>query len=41
MVKDIATGAGSPRFDYGTTEIACGVANGSPQLQRFFGAVLH
>ena len=34
-----AIGAGGLRFDYRTGQIGRSVANGSPPLQRFFGAV--
>ena len=40
MVKDIAIGAGGSGFDSRAGQIRHNAANGSPPLQRFFGAVL-
>ena len=39
IAKDIAIVAGGLGFDYGASQIGHTVANGSPPLRRFFGAV--
>ena len=40
LIKDIGIGAVDLGFDYRAGQIGYSVANGSPPLRRFFGAVL-